>query len=81
MRSERWLPRGFLILLLAVLALAGWQWRHGAPLSANLMDLVPGDAPDALELSAEQAKVSNAHLSEAELTEAVEEALDWARKR
>ena len=34
-----------------------------------------------LELSAEQAKVSNAHLSEAELTEAVEEALDWARKR
>ena len=54
MRSERWLPRGFLILLLAVLALAGWQWRHGAPLSANLMDLVPGDAPDALELSAEQ---------------------------
>jgi hypothetical protein len=52
--SERWLPRGFLILLLAVLALAGWQWRHGAPLSANLMELVPGDTPDALELSAEQ---------------------------
>ena len=54
MRSERWLPRGFLILLLVVLALAGWQWRHGAPLSANLMELVPGDSPDALELSAEQ---------------------------
>ena len=54
MRSERWLPRGFLIVLLAVLAVAGWQWRHGAPLSANLMELVPGDAPDALELSAEQ---------------------------
>ncbi|MCF3192947.1 MMPL family transporter [Pseudomonas bubulae] len=54
MRSERWLPRGFLILLLVMLALAGWQWRHGAPLSANLMDLVPGDSPDALELSAEQ---------------------------
>ena len=54
MRSERWLPRGFLILLLAVLALAGWQWRHGAPLSANLMELVPGQSPDALELSAEQ---------------------------
>ena len=34
-----------------------------------------------LELSAEQAKTSNAHLSEAELTEAVDEALDWARKR
>ena len=54
MRSERWLPRGFLILLLAVLAVAAWQWRHGAPLSANLMELVPGESPDALELSAEQ---------------------------
>jgi predicted exporter len=52
--SERTLPRLFLILLLAVLALAGWQWRDGAPLSANLMDLVPGTAPDALELRAEQ---------------------------
>ena len=54
MRSERWLPRGFLILLLAVLAVAGWQWRHGAPLSTKLMALVPGDAPDALQLRAEQ---------------------------
>jgi len=54
LRSERWLPRGFLILLLAVLAMAGWQWRDGPPLSANLMDLVPGESPDALELSAEQ---------------------------
>ena len=41
-------------MLLVVLALAGWQWRNGAPLSANLMELVPGDSPDALELSAEQ---------------------------
>ncbi|VVN16867.1 hypothetical protein PS645_04095 [Pseudomonas fluorescens] len=52
--SERMLPRLFLILLLAVLALAGWQWRDGAPLSANLMDLAPGTAPDPLELRAEQ---------------------------
>jgi len=52
--SERLLPRLFLLLLLAVLALAGWQWRDGAPLSANLMELVPGTAPDALELRAEQ---------------------------
>lgn len=52
--SERMLPRLFLILLLAVLALAGWQWRNGAPLSANLMELVPGTSPDALELIAEQ---------------------------
>ena len=52
--SERKLPWLFLILLLAVVALAGWQWRDGAPLSANLMELVPGTAPDALELRAEQ---------------------------
>jgi len=52
--SERLLPRLFLILLLAVLALAGWQWRHGAPVSADLMELVPGSAPNALELKAEQ---------------------------
>jgi hypothetical protein len=34
-----------------------------------------------LELTAEQAKSANAHLSEAELTDAVDEALAWARKR
>ena len=54
MPAERLLPRLFLIILLAVLALAGWQWRDGAPLSANLMELVPGSSPDALELRAEQ---------------------------
>ncbi|CRM52515.1 hopanoid biosynthesis associated RND transporter like protein HpnN [Pseudomonas sp. 28 E 9] len=54
MPSERLLPRLFLILLVAVLALAGWQWRNGAPLSANLMELVPGSTPDALEMQAEQ---------------------------
>ncbi|MBK5519728.1 MMPL family transporter [Pseudomonas sp. TH10] len=52
--SERRLPWLFLMLLLAVGALAGWQWRDGAPLSANLMELVPGTAPDALESRAEQ---------------------------
>ena len=52
--SERRLPQIFLILLLVVLALAGWQWRNGPPLSANLMELVPGTAPDALESRAEQ---------------------------
>ncbi|WP_397450283.1 MMPL family transporter [Pseudomonas sp. NA-150] len=51
---ERRLPRLFLLLLLAVLALAGWQWRNGPPLSANLMELVPGSSPDALELRAEE---------------------------
>ncbi|VVP33138.1 MMPL family transporter [Pseudomonas fluorescens] len=52
--SERKLPWLFLSLLLAVVALAAWQWRDGAPLSANLMELVPGTSPDALELRAEQ---------------------------
>lgn len=52
--SERRLPQLFVLLLLAVLALAGWQWRNGAPLSANLMELAPGTSPDALELIAEQ---------------------------
>ncbi|WP_085654405.1 MULTISPECIES: MMPL family transporter [unclassified Pseudomonas] len=52
--SERRLPWLFLILLLAVVALGAWQWRDGAPLSANLMELVPGTHPDALELRAEQ---------------------------
>lgn len=34
-----------------------------------------------LELSAEQAKAANARSSGVELTDAVEEALEWARKR
>lgn len=34
-----------------------------------------------LELSAEHAKASNAHLSEAELSDSVDEALAWVRKR
>jgi len=52
--SERRLPWLFLILLLAVGALGAWQWRDGAPLSANLMELVPGTHPDAVEQRAEQ---------------------------
>ncbi len=54
MRSERLLPRLFLVLLVAVIALAGWQWHDGAPVSANLMELVPGSAQDPLEQRAEQ---------------------------
>jgi len=52
--SERRLPWLFLILLLAVVALGAWQWRDGPPLSANLMELVPGTHPDAVEQRAEQ---------------------------
>ena len=50
---ERWLPRGFLALLLVMLAIAGWQWHRGAPLSADLMALVPGATEDALVKRAE----------------------------
>jgi len=52
--NERQLPRLFLLVLLAVVALAAWQWHGPSPLSANLMELVPGGAPDALEQQAEQ---------------------------
>jgi predicted exporter len=52
--SERLLPRLFLLLLIAVLALAGWQWHRAAPLSADLMTLVPGATQDPLVQRAEQ---------------------------
>lgn len=54
MLNERWLPRLFLLLLTGVLALAGWQWHRGAPVSADLMTLVPGATQDALVQRAEQ---------------------------
>ena len=54
MTSNRWPPRLFILLLLAVLALAGWQWHRAAPLSADLMTLVPGAAQDPLVKKAEQ---------------------------
>lgn len=53
-RTERLLPRLFLLLLLSVAALAGWQWHDQSPLSANLMDLVPGTQADELALHAEK---------------------------
>ncbi|MEW5544542.1 MMPL family transporter [Pseudomonas soli] len=54
MPTERLLPRLFLGLLLVMLAIAGWQWHRGAPLSADLMTLVPGATQDPLVLRAEQ---------------------------
>jgi predicted exporter len=52
--SERVLPRLFLVLLVAVLALTAWQWHRGAPLSADLMTLVPGATQAPLVQRAEQ---------------------------
>ncbi|MHA6198459.1 MMPL family transporter [Pseudomonas wadenswilerensis] len=54
MSIERLLPRLFLVLLLGVLAVAGWQWQRGAVLSADLMTLVPGATQDPLVKRAEQ---------------------------
>lgn len=54
MSIERLLPRLFLVLLLAVLALAGLQWQRGPALSADLMTLVPGATQDPLVKRAEQ---------------------------
>ncbi|WP_082450801.1 MULTISPECIES: MMPL family transporter [unclassified Pseudomonas] len=50
----QWLPRLVIAGLLALLALAAWQWRHGPPLSTDLLELVPGSSRDALQKQAEQ---------------------------
>ncbi len=53
-RIEHWGPRLFTVALVALLALTAWQWRTGAPISANLLELVPSDTPDLLEQRAEK---------------------------
>ncbi|PTQ68656.1 MMPL family transporter [Pseudomonas sp. GV071] len=53
-RIEHWGPRLFTVALVALLALTAWQWRAGAPVSANLLELVPSDTPDPLEQRAEK---------------------------
>jgi len=47
-RAERLLPRLSLLLMTALLALAAWQWRDGAPLDASVLGLLPQGAEDAL---------------------------------
>lgn len=50
---ERWLPRLFKLGLLLVLCVGAWQCRHGWPVSANLMELVPHAQTDATRQLAE----------------------------
>jgi hypothetical protein len=46
---QKTLPRLFGALLLALLALAAWQWRDGPPVQASMLALLPKGAGDALE--------------------------------
>lgn len=49
-----WWTASFLAALLGLLLLTAWQWRDGAPISANLLELLPGHSSDALQEQAEQ---------------------------
>ena len=51
---QKSLPRLFGALLLALLALAVWQWRDGPPVQASMLALLPKGAGDALVQQAEQ---------------------------
>ena len=53
-RVEYWGSRLFPLALLVLFAVAAWQWRGGAPISANLLELVPSGKPEALEEQAVQ---------------------------
>jgi predicted exporter len=52
--AQRSLPRLFSIALLALLALAAWQWRNGPPVAASMLSLLPKGAGDELVQQAEQ---------------------------
>ena len=51
---QKSLPRLFGALLLALLALAVWQWRDGPPVQASMLALLPKGAGDELVQQAEQ---------------------------
>lgn len=53
LRPERLLFTGFVLLALALAILTLWQWRDGAPVSANLLDILPQGEQD---LRVEQAR-------------------------
>lgn len=52
MVSERVALRAFLVLVVLMLATAAWQWRGAAPVSANLLELLPDEIPSQVEQQA-----------------------------
>jgi predicted exporter len=50
--SERLALRAFLLLVMVMLATAAWQWRGAAPVSANLLELLPDEMPSLVEQQA-----------------------------
>lgn len=54
LKPPAWLLPLFLLALMALVGLTAWQWRDGAPVTANLLQLLPSGAPGALEQLAEQ---------------------------
>lgn len=53
LRLPTWLSALFFLALLGLVGLTTWQWRDGPPVSANLLQLLPSEAPDELEKLAE----------------------------
>lgn len=53
LKPPAWLLPLFLLAMLALVGLSAWQWRNGPPVTANLLQLLPSGAPDALEQLAE----------------------------
>ena len=53
-RVEYWGSRLFPLAMVLLVVVAAWQWRGGAPVSANLLELVPSGKQDALEQQAVQ---------------------------
>lgn len=54
LKPPAWLLPLFLLALLGLVGLTAWQWRDEAPVTANLLQLLPSGAPDAVEQLAEQ---------------------------
>lgn len=54
LKLPAWLLPAFMLALLALVGLTAWQWRNGAPVTANLLALLPEGAADPLEHAAER---------------------------